>query len=473
MDKKKRYLSKFKNKKVLIHGLGTNGGGVGTALFFLKNGIPVTITDLKNETELASSIEILTPYSDMIRYVLGEHRETDFAEADFVVKGPGVPPDNKYIKTAISNKAEILSDIGIFLNMTDCRIVAVTGSKGKSTVVSALYAICKSYTANTFLGGNITISPLTFYDKVNKDSIVVLELSSWQLRDIKGLKFRFEGAVITNLLNDHQNYYKGLDDYLDDKKIIADGLEKNGFLLLPSDDPYLNINRIKTEAQVYYFNEYEIVSQNGKMPDFYNNKNGLSLYFNNGNKKEIFNCKNLKIAGNHAKKAALISSAAATLCGIDTDSIEKGLSGFEGVPFRLETVKICKGIRFINDTTATIPEAAANALTSFDTPVIWIGGGNDKRLNFEPLKDVADRPKAVLLLTGDGTSRMIDVLGRKPDMISDSLELLIKKAIEIAVEGDIIMLSPGCTSFGLFQNEFDRGRKFNAIVERLTSGNTR
>ena len=185
MDKIKKYFDEIRDKKILIQGLGLNGGGVGTALFFLENGIPVTITDLKTEKDLAKSIDELSKYNDLITYVLGEHRESDFVNADIVVKGPGVPPTNKFIQIAKQNNAQITSDIGIFSKIVPCPIFALTGSKGKSTTVSVIYSIFKAKSKNSFIGGNITISPLTFYKDLTEESLLILELSSWQLRDIK------------------------------------------------------------------------------------------------------------------------------------------------------------------------------------------------------------------------------------------------------------------------------------------------
>jgi len=452
-----KYLDDIKGKKILIQGLGLNGGGVGTALFFLENDIPVTITDLKTEDELHKSLKELSKYKNKITYVLGEHREKDFQAADIIVKGPGVSPTNQFIQIAKRHFAQITSDIEIFLKITPCPVYALTGSKGKSSTVSAIYSIFKTYSKNSFLGGNITISPLTFYKKLDKNSLVILELSSWQLRDMESAKFQFKGAGITNLMNDHQNYYSNMEDYLKDKSVIASSQGLNEFFILPYNDSILNFENIKTNARPYF------ISVNDKKADFYFS-NG-SAYISN---EKIFNENIIKVYGEHNKFNILFAAAFCKLAGIDNKSIVKGIKKFKGTPYRLQLVREWNGIKFINDTTATIPEAAISALKSFKEPIIWIAGGNDKNLDFTCVKEVADIPKKIFLLKGNGTDKLKGFLGNKEIHESNSLKELLDKAVGSAAKGDIILLSPGCTSFGLFQNEFHRGDVFNDYVKKLS-----
>lgn len=458
MRRLKEYLDKISNKKILIHGLGLNGGGVGVAKFFLENGFKVKITDLKNEKDLKDSILELKQFENKIEYVLAEHREKDFKEADIVVKGPGIHPNNKYIQIAINNNAEIISDIEIFLKITEAKVYAVTGSKGKSTSVSLIYNIFRKQFKKSFLGGNITISPLTFYKDTDKESIVILELSSWQLRDLKGKNFRFSGSGITNLLLDHQNYYSDMISYLNDKKIITENQTKDDFIILPYNDYYLNSKNIKTDAQIFYYHS------NNNNSDFYYENN--KAYFKN-KKIMLFDSNTLQLHGEHNRINALFAAGFCYLSNVAIENIIEGIKDFKGVPFRLELIREINGIKFINDTTATIPEATFFAIKSFSEPIIWIGGGNDKNLDFSVLKEVKNIPKRILLLTGDGTEKMKKIIDRDDIIESDSLEFLIRKAYEYSKQNDIILFSPACTSFGLFENEFDRGRKFNQIVYSL------
>lgn len=455
-----KYLETIKDKKILIQGLGLNGGGVGTALFFLKTGIPVFITDLKSEVELEDSLKKLSDYKN-VRYTLGCHKEEDFLNADIVVKGPGVPPTNKFIRLAEDNGAVITSDLEIFFNIAPCDIYGITGSKGKSSTVSCIYSIFKSKSDNSFLGGNITISPLSFYKELNEDSLVILELSSWQLRDLRGKNFKLKGAAITNLMRDHQNYYKNMTDYLDDKKVITDNQNSDNFFILPYRDNLLNTENIKTQSDVYYY------STNDCAADFFYDKD--AAYKETGNSKEIlFDATKIHVPGEHIKSNILLAAGFCSLAGIEREFIESGIENFRGAPFRMEIVGEINGVKYINDTTATIPDASVAAIKSFKEPIVWIAGGNDKNLDFSVITEISDIPKTILLLPGDGTRKMKEFI-KNPNIYEFSdLETLFSALKNIVKPGDVVLFSPGCTSFGLFQNEFHRGRVFNDLVQKAS-----
>ncbi|HOE99999.1 MAG TPA: UDP-N-acetylmuramoyl-L-alanine--D-glutamate ligase [Spirochaetota bacterium] len=454
-----KYIEKIRDKKILIQGLGLNGGGVGTALFFLKTGIPVFITDLKSEIELEDSLKKLSGYKN-VRYTLGCHKEEDFLNADIVVKGPGVPPTNKFIRLAEDNGAVITSDMEIFFNIAPCDIFGITGSKGKSSTVSCVYSIFKSKSANSFLGGNITISPLSFYNELNKDSLVILELSSWQLRDLQGKDFKLKGAAITNLMRDHQNYYKNMTDYLNDKKIITNNQTSDNFLILPYGDVFLNTENIETQADVYYY------SKDREDASFFYDKN--TAYKKNRNSREIlFDAAKISVPGEHTKSNILLAAGFCALAGIERKFIERGIENFRGAPFRMEFVGEIDGVKYINDATATIPDASVAAIRSFKEPIVWIAGGSDKNLDFSVIEEISDIPKAILLLPGDGTQKMKKFI-KNPNISEFSdLETLFSALKNIVKSGDVVLFSPGCTSFGLFQNEFHRGRVFNDLVKKM------
>ena len=271
---------------------------------------------------------------------------------------------------------------------------------------------------------------------------------------------RFKGAAITNLLQDHQNYYSSMEQYLDDKKIIASYLTKYDFFLIPINDQYLNDVKIKTGGKVYYF------SNNDSKADFYY-KDDYACFDDGCKNERLFDIKSLRIPGKHILANFLIAGAFCYLAGIEQKYIEEGIKNFSGVPYRMELVRVWNKIRFINDTTATIPDAAKSALLSFKEPIIWIAGGNDKNLNFTIMEEVKSIPKKILLLKGSGTDKMKKYIERDDLVESDSLEFLFNEAVNSAEEGDVVLLSPGCTSFGLFQNEFHRGDIFNELVKSL------
>lgn len=459
-NKLNTFLTKLRGKNILIQGLGLNGGGVETSLFFLRNGIDITITDLKDEKILSPSIDKLSIYNDKIHYVLGTHREKDFIDADIIVKGPGVPPANKFVQLGIENGAIITSDIDIFLTISQTDIFAVTGSKGKSTTVSIIYSIFKQKTDNAFLGGNITISPLSFYNKLNEKSLIILELSSWQLRDIKDKGHHFNGACITNLMNDHQNYYHSMEDYLNDKLIISQNQSADNFILIPYKIKYITDETINSNAKIYH---YDIEDNNA---DFF--YEGQFAFFRSGKSKiQLFPISKINIPGTHVKTNMLIAAAFSYLAHIKPTIITNGIENFKGVPYRMEVVAQHNEITFINDSASTIPEAAKAAILAYDKPIIWLAGGSDKNLDFSILEEVASIPQNILLLSGNGTDKMKKYIDTKKVIESSSLETLFEKAISLAKPGTIILFSPGCTSFGLFNNEFHRGDSFNKLVKEF------
>ncbi|MBQ2124923.1 MAG: UDP-N-acetylmuramoyl-L-alanine--D-glutamate ligase [Spirochaetales bacterium] len=460
-DKLNRFLERIKGKKVLIQGLGLNKGGTGIASFFIKHGVPIKITDLKTETELGPSISELDNLGGDVTYVLGKHNIEDFIDADIVVKGPAVSPENEYIKAAIDNGAEILSDLSIFMeNCPTEKLFAVTGSKGKSTTVSVLYSILSAYTKNCFLGGNISISPLSFLDELNEESLVVLELSSWQLRDLELAKanVRFPYVIFTNLMHDHQNYYNSMEKYLADKLIIAKYQCENDLLFIPQRDSYIKKDLFCNGQKILCFGE------KGDTAD---------VYFDDGvgycHEKALFNDEKIQVPGEHIRNNLL---AAAALChlalNIDKETLSKGIENFHGVPFRMEKIREWNNVTFINDTTATIPEAAVCAVKSIDTKsLVWIGGGTDKNLDFACIKEIEAIPRMIYLLKGTGTDKMKNVMSRNDVTEASSLEDVFSDMLPKLKAGDVVLLSPGCTSFGLFQNEFHRGRVFNECVNKL------
>ena len=215
-------LEDIAGKRVTIMGLGLNGGGEAATRFFLKHGALVTVTDMKTKEELSRTLRSLTPdmrmYGKRIKFVLGGHKETDFSSADIVIKNPGVKiQGNRYLAAA---KA-IETDLSIFLALTKAPIIAVTGSKGKSSTVSAIHHGLKAAGFNAFLGGNITVSPLSFLEDTNETTPVVLELSSWQLADLRGRGLlKPKVSLITTIVPDHQNWYGSMEAYVADKKLI-------------------------------------------------------------------------------------------------------------------------------------------------------------------------------------------------------------------------------------------------------------
>ena len=460
--------------KVTVMGLGLNGGGLSTARFFAEAGASVTVTDKKSAEELAPSIAALERFPN-IRFVLGAHEIADFRDADCVIKNPGVKlQGNEYLEAARS----IETDISAFLRLSRSPILAVTGSKGKSSTVSALHFGLTELGYHSFLGGNITVSPLTFIDEIDGSTPVVLELSSWQLADLRGrglLKPRV--AILTPVMPDHQNWYGGMEPYVADKKLIYADQDDSCHLLCNADDEWGPVFAREARARgsdgprVHWYSSRPFIGRDFCAdPDAADGAwleaDGRGFMRLAGKVTEILPAK-LSVPGAHMRQNLLNAAQAIALFGADPAKTAAALARFPGIEHRLEFFHEESGVRFYNDSAATIPEAVAAALGSFEKPVILLTGGTDKNLDFTPLADAAHRAKKILLLAGSGTDKLIPMLAARSIPFEGpfaSLEELIARARAAASSGDTVVFSPGATSFGMFKNEFDRGNRFRDAV---------
>jgi UDP-N-acetylmuramoylalanine--D-glutamate ligase len=445
-------------------GLGLNGGGLASARFLAENGASVTVTDMKEEGALADSIAALEGFP--IRYVLGRHDLDDFAHADLVIKNPAVRPDSPFILAA---KA-VETDVSLFLRFASSPIITITGSKGKSSVSSAIYHVLSSSGRTAFLGGNITVSPLSFLSRCGPDTPVVLELSSWQLADMRGLGvLKPRVAVITSIMPDHMNRYSSMEEYVADKRLIYADQDRDCYTVCNRDDPWGLSFASETRGKVLWYADAPSGLPGAWLEDrparrgLYSATGSVSLA------EEILPS-HLLVPGEHQRKNLL---AAALVCKVFSDEtlhIASSLASFAGVEHRLERFAVKNGISWYNDSAATIPQAVGAALNSFDGPVILITGGTDKNIDFEPVRPIYGKAKITILLAGTGTEKLKPIL--EQDGVPfigpfNDLRLAVSEAIAIARPGDTVLLSPGCASFGMFVHEFDRGRKFKETVQEL------
>ncbi|MCL2243898.1 MAG: UDP-N-acetylmuramoyl-L-alanine--D-glutamate ligase [Treponema sp.] len=478
----------YSGKKVVVMGLGLHGGGLETARFLLKRGASLTITDIRDEKTLLPSIERLDAScrelkGESVRYVLGKHEMEDFKNADIVIKNPGVKPDSPFL---LASK-NIETDISLFLSESKARLFAVTGSKGKSCTATALHRILDragNY-GKAYLGGNITVSPLTFLDELSENDDVVLELSSWQLGDLKGRVsddgnplLKPKAAILTAIMPDHLDRYASMEEYVDDKRNIYRGQDESCVTVAGDDEWGKSFLSESKGRPLVYSGSADCfalaVNQSGGWID----SDGRGMALLRGwplcdNKITELVPAILRTPGNHQKLNLLAASLAAYSLGMEAEKIRGVLAEFPGIEHRLELFHEAKGIRFYNDSAATIPEAAAACVEalSLQGSLVLVTGGTDKNLNFTPLARTAVKAKEVILLAGTGSEKLIPLLGEEGINYRgpfDNLDKAVLCALEKAKEGGIIALSPGCASFGMFLNEFDRGRQWKETVLKLT-----
>ncbi|MDR2068901.1 MAG: UDP-N-acetylmuramoyl-L-alanine--D-glutamate ligase [Spirochaetaceae bacterium] len=468
--------------RVLVMGLGIHGGGVESARYLISRGAEVTVTDLRDEKALAPSIEKLGG-AGSVRYVLGCHRTEDFERADMVIKNPGVPPDSPFLRAA----RRIETDISLFLTASPARLTAVTGSKGKSTTASAIHWVLQEgrnrglLSGKSHLGGNITRSPLTFLESLDREDDVVLELSSWQLGDLRdrtradadchGIHSRSllkpRCAVITSIMADHLNRYGTMENYAADKRIIYRGQDRNDATIAADDDwgrSFLG----ETPGRPLRYGESPLPA--GLAGGWISGPAGSGYaLLPSGDRVEVVPPR-LLLPGRHQKKNLLAAALALLDLGLPPDLIREALGTFPGIEHRLEFFYEKEGVRFYNDTAATIPEAAAAAVDAFEPGPVLVTGGTDKNLDFAPLVRAAVRAKALVLLAGSGSDKLCQLLNQEGIPYRgpfDSVDAAVRAALETAAAGDTVVLSPGCASFGMFKNEFDRGAQWKEAVCRL------
>lgn len=448
--------------KVLVFGLGLNGGGVGSAKFFATHGYEVKVTDLKSAETLKPSLDQLKDFP--IEYTLGEHKEEDIGWADLIIKNPGVKPGNKFIEYAKSKDKRVEQDMGIFLEyVKPSQIIGITGTKGKSTTASLIYEVLKAEGKNVILAGNIGKSVLDIITmlqnsvlppqgwKANKNSpLIVLELSSFQLEAFDQHQVSPKYAVITNIYPDHLNYYQNMDEYIAAKKVIGLYQNPDDFLFINKDNPTIS------------------------NPKFLAGFKGQEIFYSTSDLPQNFKP---VLEGEHNKSNMVAALTVGKVFNIDESTILQTLSGFSGVPFRMELIKTWQGVKIINDTTATGPDAAIQSIRTYPNCILICGGMNKGMDYTEFAKVVSENVKAVFFLEGDSSNEILSLLKRtstpgvEPQIHVhgpyNDLEKLLSDVKEVVKNRDVILFSPAATSFNLFQNEFDRGRKFNKAVQQV------
>lgn len=451
------------NKKVTVMGLGLLGGGLGATKWLAKQGANVLVTDLKTKKELKPSLKELEDFD--LKYVLGEHRLKDFKEVDLVVKNPAVETDSKFLEAARENNVPIETEISLFFKNCPCPIIGITGTKGKSTVATLTYELLKQ-SHQVILGGNIKTETLPKLGQLNENSLAVLELSSWQLSSLKKDQLSPEGAIITNIKQDHLNRYGSFEDYVADKSIIYKYQDENDYLVLNHQDEVSSQFAKSAEAQVFYYNFEEELEENRGA-----HLENESIFFD---EEEVCKREEIKLPGPHNLANVLAAITMAKVYGVSNETIGKVISDFKGLSHRLELVKENK-VTFYNDSCATNPAATIAALQSFEEKVVLIAGGAEKDLEFKELaQTIAKQTKGLILLKGEATSRLKEKVEKAlkgkqlPIKKAEDMEQAVEMASELAQrEGEtpsIVLLSPACASFGQFINEFDRGEKFKQAV---------
>ncbi|MBV1819003.1 UDP-N-acetylmuramoyl-L-alanine--D-glutamate ligase [Clostridium cochlearium] len=445
------------NKKVAIIGLGISNMPL---IEFLSNlGARVTGFDKKNEDELGKDIEKLKEKG--VNFELGSNYLDKLSNFDVVFRTPSMRVDHPILTKAKSEGAYITSEMEQFIKYCPAKLFCVTGSDGKTTTTTLIYNMLKAEGYTVWIGGNIGTPLFTEIEKIKKEDMVVLELSSFQLMSIKE---PVEVALITNVSPNHLDIHKDMEEYIEAKKNIFKYQRKDDLLVINEDNKVTKSMEKECIGRVLKFSMKKKLKKGAFFYDEY-------LYIN---EKKVCNMNEVKLKGMHN-----IENLLAAFCcvseDISIDSMGKVAKNFAGVEHRLELVKEIQGVKYFNDSIASSPTRTLAGLKSFDRPVILIAGGYDKNISFDILAKEGISHIKHLILLGDTKYKieeafkniMKDSNQYIPISICNSIEEAVNIAKENAKFGDIVTLSPACASFDMFKNFEERGNKFKSIINNL------
>ena len=493
----------FAGKRVLVMGLGRFGGGVDVARFAHGVGAKVTVTDLASAQQLSESVSQLEELEG-IEFHLGSHDSTDFEQSDMIVANPAVPGDNEFLQIARRAGKFITSQVNIFFELCPAPIIGITGANGKSTTTALTahllkrtmddgrwkkdesviaseakqfqttqYAIRNTQYENVWLSGNIGNRPLlTTLDKNSSDDLVVLELSSFQLEQLAQIQKAPQVALLTNLTPNHLDRHGTFANYCAAKENIFK------FQKLDEESPAVSIFNAEDKIAAQWYEKYK------------NDAGRMCLKFSADDvSDEIDSVYPLPGRANRSNLAAAM--AIARHFSVGDEQIKSCLPEFKALPHRLEFVEEINGVRWYNDSIATTPQSAIAALEAFESAkggLIIIAGGYDKNLPFNELgQKIAERAKAAIFI-GQTAKKITDAI-RDADMslramrsnlkpsdmkvnLVESLAEAVQLANQFAVTGDVVLLSPACASYDMFDNFEHRGKDFIHLVHAIGTKKT-
>lgn len=450
----------LKNKKVAILGLGIEGKDL--VKFLLAEEADITVLDKKPLEDL----DLEGVDSKKVKFENGSGYLKNLSSFEIIFRSPGVYRNSDEIKSAERKGILVSSALKLFLEFCPAPIIGVTGTKGKGTTSTLIYQILKDAGKDVYLGGNIGSAYLELLNKLKKTSIVVLEMSSFQLIDADKSPHI---AVVLNITSDHMDWHKDINEYVTAKENIVKFQNKNDYAVINRDYEVPNNFDKKTKAKVYYFskNQYlnkgcfvqdgEIVFNDGKILSTYGNRYGLNL------------------RGDHNVENVTAAITVAKILGVSDDTIKTTILSFKGLEHRLELVSNIGGVTFFNDSFATGPQPTIAAIKSFTEPTTVILGGSEKFLDYDELGEVVAKSKNVInvVLIGNIGKKIGEAIGKTIykgkilNLEKSKMPEIVKEAFKITPKGGVVLLSPAAASFDMFKNYKERGNKFKEAVNSL------
>ena len=458
-------LSELKDKKILIVGLGKTG--VSLAKFLTKYEASVTVTDHKSRPELSTQLDQLEGYNN-IKFELGSHSPKTFLSQDLVVLSPGVASHLKIFEYARQQGVKITGEFEFSAGFIKEPMAAVTGTNGKTTIAKLTESMLKESGVDVWVGGS-NENPITNYLlEEKKAKLVIVEVSGFMLEHC--VNFNPANIVFCNLAENHLDRYRSMEEYVNAKrKVFKNTNQATTSILNADDNAVVELARDPSvqRGKIFYFSrkaalEPQIMNIGGAV------NIGDEIRVRTGPDIETFNVKNIKMKGKHSIENFMGALLLAREYGATHDAVQRVIENFNGLRHRLEYVRKVGGVLFFNDSKATNVHAVLRALDCFDENVILIAGGKDTNLNYEPLRNMIKRKVKSLILVGEAKERINRDLG---DFTETYLIGTFEEAVLIAYQksriGDIVLLSPACSSFDMFDSYEERGDYFKEIVKKF------
>jgi UDP-N-acetylmuramoylalanine--D-glutamate ligase len=449
------------NKRVLVVGLGKSG--VASALFLQVRGAHVTVSDTKSPDQLKEEIPLLLDHG--IAVETGGHGERTFRGQDLIVVSPGVPYDAPPLVQARLQGEPVIGEIELAAENLAGSIIAITGSNGKTTTTTLVGEILAGAGVTTLVGGNIGTPAISLVERATRESVCVLEVSSFQLETIK--TFRPKVAVILNITPDHLDRHRTFDAYVNAKARIFENQQGSDFAVLNEDDETCLKLADVVKAPLFWFSRKKEVGQGAFVSD------GRILFRDAHGQAEILLVSEIPLKGAHNVENVLAAVCTAALMGCRPEQIRKAVASFKAVEHRIEYVATIHGVEYYNDSKATNVDATIKALESFPKNIHLILGGKDKGSPYTVLRDLLhERVKRVYTIGAAAAKIEAEIQGATEVVHAETLENAIKRAHAVAQPGDVVLLAPACASFDQFKSYEHRGRLFKDVVKGLAgSGN--
>ncbi|WP_099187936.1 UDP-N-acetylmuramoyl-L-alanine--D-glutamate ligase [Tepidibacter mesophilus] len=442
---------------ILLVGLARTG--ISTIKKLYEKGAKVTVNDIKDEEKLKDILNDLNEYD--VKYVLGQHIE-DISGVDLTIVSPGVPLNLDFIKKIKESNIEVIGEVELAYRLSKSFFIGITGTNGKTTTTTLVGEIFKKANKDTYIVGNIGNPVIDTVDKSNEDSVLVTELSSFQLESIK--EFRPRISVILNITPDHLNRHKTMQNYINAKCRIFENQNNSDFTVLNYDCETTRGLGENCKSKVVYFSRKHILNEGVYVKD------GIIVINLNDKEIKLMNISEISIPGSHNLENALAAVSIAAVYGLDMEVVKQVLKIFGGVEHRLEFVRQINDIKFVNDSKGTNPDASIKALNAYDNPIILIAGGQDKKSDFAEFTKLFNEKVKHVVLLGE-TSNIIreSAIAQGFDNCHkvESMEEAVEKAYELASPNDVILLSPACASWDMYESYEVRGNHFKNEVFSL------